>query len=133
MPWGPVEAGLLWAISKPRRTGNERAGGFPGAETILTQIPSNIDRRLVGLTPQGRSPVREGAIIEDQQGNSIGAVTSGGFSPSLGHPIALAMLLDGRRRIGEELWATAPVAGRACAVTVVSAHHFDPQGARLRV
>ncbi len=85
----PVEANLLWAISKSRRSTGERPGGFPGAEIILPQIPKNVSRLLVGLSPEGRAPIRDGAVIEDQQGKTIGEVTSGGFSPSLGKPICM--------------------------------------------
>jgi aminomethyltransferase len=85
----PVEANLLWAISKSRRTGGSRSGGFPGDQVILSQIPKNVSKLLVGLTPEGRAPVREGAVIENLQGNPVGQVTSGGFSPSLGHPICM--------------------------------------------
>jgi aminomethyltransferase len=88
----PIEANLLWAISKIRRSGGERSGGFPGADIILPQIPKNVDKILVGLKAHGRAPIREGAIIEDQSGNEIGVVTSGGFSPSLGHPICIGYI-----------------------------------------
>lgn len=88
----PIEANLLWAISKIRRSDGERSGGFPGADVILPQIPKNVDKILVGLKPHGRAPIREGAIIEDPSGNEIGTVTSGGFSPSLGHPICIGYI-----------------------------------------
>ncbi len=93
----PIEGNLLWAVSKARRRGGERVGGFPGDDIILPQIPKQVSKLLVGLSPQGRAPIREGAIIEDIEGNEIGrqiarqigAVTSGGFSPSLGKPICM--------------------------------------------
>ena len=85
----PVEANLSWAVSKARRSQGERAGGFPGDHIILPQIPNNISRLLVGLQPVGKAPVREGAVIEDGNGNRVGTVTSGGFSPSMGKPICL--------------------------------------------
>ena len=85
----PVEAGLIWALSKPRRAGGEREGGFPGADVILPQIPKNVDRIMVGLLPQGRAPIREGAVIENSDGEEIGVVTSGGFAPSLGKPVCM--------------------------------------------
>ena len=85
----PVEAGLNWAISPARRIGGERAGGFPGADLILPQMPKNITRRRVGLVPEGRAPVREGAALQDADGHPVGFVSSGGFSPSLGHPISM--------------------------------------------
>ena len=85
----PLEANLLWAISKARRPGGERSGGFPGEHLVMPQIPRNVDTLLVGLKPEGRAPIREGAIIEDSLGKEIGHVTSGGFSPSLGQPICI--------------------------------------------
>jgi aminomethyltransferase len=85
----PLEANLLWAISKARRPAGERSGGFPGDHVVMPQIPRNVDSLLVGLKPEGRAPIREGAIIEDPDGKEIGSVTSGGYSPSLGHPICI--------------------------------------------
>lgn len=88
----PVEAGLSWAVSKARRSQGERAGGFPGDHVILPQIPRRVSRLLVGLQPVGRMPVREGAVIEDDNGNAVGTVTSGGFSPSLWKPVCLGYI-----------------------------------------
>ena len=85
----PAEAGLNWAISPVRRLGGERAGGFPGDDRILPEIPKNISRLRVGLVPDGRAPVREGSILLDADLNPVGEVTSGGFSPSLGHPLSM--------------------------------------------
>ncbi len=85
----PVEAGLSWAIPKARRAQGERAGGFPGDHVILPQIPRQVSRLLVGLQPVGRMPVRQGAMIEDGNGNTVGTVTSGGFSPSMGKPVCM--------------------------------------------
>jgi len=87
----PVEAGLSWAIGKRRR----EEGGFPGEGVILRQIGEGAARRRVGLEPEGRAPVREGAEIHDADGRPIGRVTSGAFSPSLGRPIAMAYLDKG--------------------------------------
>lgn len=80
----PIEANLLWAVSKTRRLQGERAGGFPGDHIVLPQIPKNVSRLRVGLQPLGKAPVREGAVIEDSHGNKVGTVTSGCFSPSSG-------------------------------------------------
>ena len=85
----PVEAGLSWAVSKARRSQGERAGGFPGDHIVLPQIPGQVSRLLVGLQPVGRMPVRKGAVIEDGDGNTVGTVTSGGFSPSMWKPVCL--------------------------------------------
>ncbi|MBN0978522.1 glycine cleavage system aminomethyltransferase GcvT [Pseudomonas hygromyciniae] len=88
----PIEASLLWAISKVRRADGARAGGFPGADRIFTQQQTGISRKRVGLLPQERTPVREGAEIVDEHGTVIGTVCSGGFGPSLGGPLAMGYL-----------------------------------------
>jgi aminomethyltransferase len=89
----PVEAGLIWAIGKPRRHGGERAAGFPGADVILHQVDTkDHTRKRVGLVAEGRAPVREGSLLVDEAGNEIGVVTSGGFGPSVGKPIAMGYL-----------------------------------------
>jgi aminomethyltransferase len=87
----PVEAALEWAIPPARRSGGDRAGGFPGAEVILGQIASGAARRRVGLLPEGRAPMREGIeLFAEAEGEaSVGRVTSGGFGPSLDAPLAM--------------------------------------------
>jgi aminomethyltransferase len=87
----PVEAALEWSIQKSRRAGGARAGGFLGAEIILSQLANGAERRRVGLKPEGRAPVREGApLFADANSETrIGTVTSGGFGPSLNAPIAM--------------------------------------------
>ncbi len=81
----PVEAALSWTISRRRR----EQGGFPGADVVLRQIEEGAPRRRVGLVPDGRAPAREGTEIVDDDGRSLGTVTSGGFGPSVGGPIAM--------------------------------------------
>ena len=81
----PVEAGLAWTIGKRRRT----EGGFPGAAIILQQLAEGVARKRVGIRPDGRAPAREGTAITDAGGRRIGTVTSGGFGPSVGAPIAM--------------------------------------------
>jgi aminomethyltransferase len=81
----PIEAGLAWTIGKRRR----EQGGFPGAGTILRQLREGPARKLVGIRPAGRAPAREGAEIQDTDGRPIGFVSSGGFGPTVGGPIAL--------------------------------------------
>lgn len=90
----PVEAALEWSVQKSRRSGGVRAGGFPGANVILPQFEQGAARRRVGLRPEGRAPVREGAPLfaDAASADSIGAVTSGGFGPSLNAPIAMGYL-----------------------------------------
>ncbi len=87
----PAEASLAWAIQKVRRLGGERAGGFPGAERILSELadPSLVRRRRVGLKPEGRAPVREGLDILAPGDQIVGRITSGGFGPSVHGPIAM--------------------------------------------
>lgn len=87
----PVEAALEWSIQPSRRKGGVRAGGFPGADIILAQLESGASRRRVGLRPEGRAPVRHGAALfaAAEATDSIGTVTSGGFGPSVGAPIAM--------------------------------------------
>lgn len=81
----PIEADLRWTISKRRR----EAADFPGAKRILDELGGNLKRKRVGLVPEGRAPAREGTIIHEPGGEAIGVVTSGGFGPSVGHPIAM--------------------------------------------
>jgi aminomethyltransferase len=87
----PVEAGLNWAIQKVRRTGGARAGGFVGASKILPQLEGGAPRRRVGLRPEGRAPMREGIELfaAAEGGEAIGQITSGGFGPTLGAPVAM--------------------------------------------
>ncbi len=84
----PIEAGLIWSISKRRRM----EGGFPGAAIVQQQISAGPERLLAGILPEGRAPAREGADITDLEGRIIGHVTSGGFGPSLARPIAMGMV-----------------------------------------
>lgn len=85
----PVEAALEWAIQPARRRG-ARAGGFPGAEIILGQMEAGASRRRVGLLPEGRAPMREGVeLFVDPEAPPVGRITSGGFGPSLGRPVAM--------------------------------------------
>ncbi|QIK77710.1 glycine cleavage system aminomethyltransferase GcvT [Sphingomonas piscis] len=81
----PVMADLGFAISKKRR----EQGGFAGATRILSEIENGPIQKRVGIDVEGRQPVREGALILDGEGNEVGRITSGGFSPSLGRPIAM--------------------------------------------
>jgi aminomethyltransferase len=90
----PVEAALEWSVQKSRRAGGARAGGFPGAAKILAQFETGAARRRVGLRPEGRAPVREGALLfaDAASAEAVGAVTSGGFGPSLNAPVAMGYL-----------------------------------------
>jgi len=94
----PIEAGLTFGINKRRRT----EGGFPGADRIRRELAEGTSRKSVGLTLEGRLPAREGAEV--YAGNAkVGTVTSGGFSPSLGHPIAMAIVETAHSAAGTAL------------------------------
>ena len=81
----PVMAGLNFAINKRRRA----EGGFAGAMRILAELENGPPQKRVGFDVDGRQPVREGALVLDGEGNEVGKITSGGFSPSLQRPIAM--------------------------------------------
>jgi aminomethyltransferase len=81
----PVEAALTFAIAKARR---ERCD-FPGAARILRELAEGPARRRVGIRPRGRAPVREGAAVLDPADARIGTITSGGFGPTVGGPVAM--------------------------------------------
>jgi aminomethyltransferase len=81
----PVMAGLTFAINKRRRA----EGGFPGSLRILAELQNGAPQKRVGFEVDGRQPVREGALVLDGEGNEVGKITSGGFSPSLQRPIAM--------------------------------------------
>lgn len=81
----PVEAGLAWTIGKRRRA----AGGFPGAAVILGQLANGPPRLRVGLLPDDRAPARAHTVITLPDGRPVGAVTSGGFGPTIDGPLAM--------------------------------------------
>ena len=130
----PVEAALEWTIPKVRRSGGERAGGFPGAEVILGQLAApppegkrreKPPRRRVGLRPDGRAPVRAGAPLFRNEGDAapVGAVSSGGFGVSLDAPVAMGFVPPDAAAPGTPLYTE--VRGRRIAMTV-SALPFVP-------
>jgi len=97
----PVEASLVWAIQKVRRTGGAREGGFPGAAKVLAQLTAadgtaghldhhTLKRKRVGLVAIDRVPVRDGTLLESFEGVAIGQVTSGLLGPTVDRPIAMA-------------------------------------------
>jgi aminomethyltransferase len=94
----PVQAGLAWSISKPRRTGGARAGGFPGAEVILDRMVNKPSLCRVGLTVNGKRPVRDGQAVQDESGRVVGEVCSACYGASVGGPIALAYI---ERELGQ--------------------------------
>jgi len=88
----PVEAGLNWAMQKVRRTGGDRAGGFPGADKVLAQLDGRepVARKRVGLIALERVPVREHTELQDASGRKVGEVTSGLLGPTIDKPVAMA-------------------------------------------
>ena len=120
----PIEASLLWAISKVRRADGARAGGFPGAESVFAQQQGGVKHKRVGLLPQERTPVREGAEIVNEAGENIGAVCSGGFGPTLGAPLAMGYLDSAYVALDTPVWAI--VRGKKVPL-LVSKMPFVPQ------
>ncbi len=94
----PIEAGLLFGINQRRR----REGGFLGAERVLAEIAGGTMRKRVGLTIDGRLAAREGAGVYAEN-EKVGTVTSGGFSPSLERPIAMAYVSSAHTAPGTRL------------------------------
>jgi len=111
----PVEAGLTWAIQKARRTGGARAGGFPGAARILAELAGGPARLRVGLRPDGRAPMREGTALFAGD-IPVGTVTSGGFGPSVGAPVAMGYVAAAHAAPGTPL--TGEVRGKRLPLTV---------------
>lgn len=98
----PAEAGLGWSIQKARRTGGERAGGFPGAARILDELETGPARCRVGLAPAGRAPMREGVTLH-HDGAEVGRITSGAFGPSVGAPVSMGYVPAALAAPGTEL------------------------------
>ena len=110
----PVEADLGFAIGKRRRL----EGNFPGANRILDELIDGPAKRRVGLAIEGRLPAREGAPISDENGTQIGAVTSGGFAPSVNAPIAMGYVETDFASIGHRVGIE--VRGRMLTATVAA-------------
>jgi len=123
----PPEAALNWAIQKVRRTGGERAGGFPGAAKVLAQIdnPASLTKKRVGLIAKERVPVREPAVLENLDGQHVGHVTSGLLSPTLNQPIALAYVQPEYAQPGTEVFAM--VRGKPVAMVVSPTPFLPPR------
>ena len=102
----PVEGALTWAIQKVRRTGGVRAGGFPGADVIAAQMEQGAPRKRVGLLPEGRAPMREGVELfaTPEANTSIGTITSGGFGPTVGGPVAMGLISTDHSAIGTTIY-----------------------------
>ncbi|PWL18758.1 glycine cleavage system aminomethyltransferase GcvT [Falsochrobactrum shanghaiense] len=115
----PVSAGLTWAISKPVR---EKAA-FNGAKAVLDAIAKGAAAKRVGLKPEGRQPVRAGSALFDAEGRQVGTVTSGGFGPSVGFPVAMGYVETALAAPGTRVFAD--VRGNKVPVDV-SALPFTP-------
>jgi aminomethyltransferase len=123
----PVAADLGFALSKRRR----EEGGFPGADRIAIERAEGSVLKRVGLRIEGRQPVREGAAVLDAEGSEVGRVTSGGFGPSVGAPIAMAYVPLASAAPGSRV--TLSQRGKLHQAEVVAmpfvAHHYVRQGA----
>jgi len=102
----PIEADLAWAIQKVRRTGGDRAGGFPGADRILTELSDGASRKRVGLLPDGRAPMRGDTPLFATQDSleQIGVVTSGAFGPTIQKPMSMGYVASEFAEEGAALW-----------------------------
>ncbi|MCG6903321.1 MAG: glycine cleavage system aminomethyltransferase GcvT [Rhodobacter sp.] len=114
----PVEAALEWAVQKVRRTGGDRAGGFPGADRILQEFETGATRRRVGLLPDGRAPMRAGTPLfaSAEGGEAIGAVTSGAFGPSIEAPMSMGYVSVAQSATGTTIYGE--VRGKRLPATV---------------
>ena len=121
----PVEAAIGWAMQKVRRTGGARAGGFPGADSVLAQLdnPASLTRKRVGLIALERVPVREHTELQSLDGQKIGEVTSGLLGPTIDKPVAMGYVLPAHAVIGTRV--NAIVRGKAVPMEV-SAMPFVP-------
>ncbi|TKW66598.1 MAG: glycine cleavage system aminomethyltransferase GcvT [Paracoccus denitrificans] len=121
----PGAAALGWSIPKIRRAGGEREGGFPGADVILPELADGSANVRTGLRPEGRAPIREGVSIFDaaENGAEIGKVCSGGFGPSVGGPVAMA-ILPATLAPGDTVWAE--LRGKRIPVTVAELPFIKP-------
>ena len=97
----PATAGLMWAIPKELRAD----GAFVGAKALREIIARGPAEKRVGLKPEGRQPVRAGTPLTDADGKAAGRVTSGGFGPSAGHPVAMGYVSAALAKSGAKLFA----------------------------
>jgi aminomethyltransferase len=119
----PVEAGLLWSISKRRR----EQGGFFGYEHIKRAIVQGPTRRRAGFLLEGKAPAREGADITTLEGKIIGRLTSGGFAPSFGRPVAMGYIDAASAAPGTQVSLMVrgnPLAAKIVPMPFVPHHYF---------
>lgn len=101
----PIEASLIWAISKNRRPGGEREGGYPGADIIGQHISNGVSRKRVGIRALGKMPIRDGVELFNATNDKIGVITSGGFGPSANGPVAMASVAADYATLETKLFA----------------------------
>lgn len=122
----PVAAALEWAVQKVRRAGGARAGGFPGADVILPEFENGAARRRVGIAPEGRAPIRGGALFADETSAvPVGHITSGGFGPTTETPVAMGYVDTALSAAGTRLFAD--LRGKRVAVTVATLPFITPR------
>jgi aminomethyltransferase len=97
----PASAGLMWAVPKNRRSG----ASFIGARALEAIIARGPVEKRVGLKAEGRQPVRNDTPLVDDAGNAAGRVTSGGFGPSVGHPVAMGYVPAAAAKPGTRFYA----------------------------
>ena len=126
----PIEADLAFAVAKRRRVDAD----FPGAERVDRELYDGPVRRRVGLALEGKAPARDGSEIRDLLGDVIGTVTSGGYGPTVGGPIAMGYVTRDAARAGTRVLVT--VRGKNLPATVISLpfvpHRYFREDRRLR-
>lgn len=118
----PVEADLAWTIGKRRKMARD----FPAAERIMAELMDGARRKRVGLRIKDKTPAREGAELVDGIGNVVGRITSGGFGPSTGGPVAMGYVAADYAADGMELAAMVRGTARAAVVSPLPfvPHHY---------
>jgi len=118
----PVEADLRWSIPKRRR----EAGDFPGADRILAEWENGPSRIRVGLSAEGKRPIRDGATLASADGTDAGLVTSGGYGPTVVAPVAMALVPPSVSEIGTSLVANVRGKDVPCVVAALpfAPHHY---------
>ncbi len=119
----PVEGALEWTLPKRRRA----EGGFPGYEIISKQLAEGAPRRRVGIQPEGRQPAREHTDILNADGAKIGEITSGGFGPTAGAPVAMGYVDAAHAAVGTPLTLLVrgkPLPARVAATSFVAQRYY---------
>jgi len=110
----PIEAQLNWAIQKRRR----EEGGFPGAARIQKELSEGPSRKLVGIKPDGRAPARAHVEVQSLNGEILGEITSGGFGPTVGAPVAMGYVSADHADIGTKV--NLIIRGKAQPATIIA-------------